>query len=69
MQGRLIHSLQGDLTSIPYGLNGECILSVDRRKLNAELLSLAEKSDNIHLHFDHKCHAIDFDKKEITFTL
>ena len=26
MQGRLIHSLKGDLTSIPYGLHGEVLL-------------------------------------------
>ena len=37
--------------------------------MNADLLTLAEKSSNIHLHFDHKLHGIDFDKREITFTL
>ncbi|KAM9847491.1 kynurenine 3-monooxygenase [Aulostomus maculatus] len=54
MHARMIHSLNGKQTPIPYGKKGQFILSVDRANLNKELLTEAEKYSNTKLNFDHK---------------
>uniref|UniRef100_A0A3Q3W8Y4 Kynurenine 3-monooxygenase n=1 Tax=Mola mola TaxID=94237 RepID=A0A3Q3W8Y4_MOLML len=54
MHARMIHSLGGKQSPIPYGKKGQYILSVDRANLNKELLSEAEKYSNMKLNFDHK---------------
>jgi kynurenine 3-monooxygenase len=69
MYARLVHSMNGDITPIPYGLHGEAILSVDRRKMNEDLLNVASKLENVQFFFEHKCDYIDFEKREVTFEL
>ncbi|XP_030011111.1 kynurenine 3-monooxygenase isoform X1 [Sphaeramia orbicularis] len=54
MHARMIHSLTGKQSPIPYGKKGQYILSVDRANLNKELLSAAETYPNTKLNFDHK---------------
>ncbi|KAM3606201.1 uncharacterized protein V6R79_012423 [Siganus canaliculatus] len=54
MHSRMIHSLSGKQTPIPYGKKGQYILSVDRANLNKELLTEAETYPNTKLNFDHK---------------
>uniref|UniRef100_A0A672GIF3 Kynurenine 3-monooxygenase n=1 Tax=Salarias fasciatus TaxID=181472 RepID=A0A672GIF3_SALFA len=54
MHARMIHSLSGKQSPIPYGKKGQYILSVDRANLNKELLTEAEKYPNAKLNFDHK---------------
>ncbi|XP_030604577.1 kynurenine 3-monooxygenase [Archocentrus centrarchus] len=54
MQARMIHSLNGKQSPIPYGKKGQYILSVDRANLNKELLTAAESYPNTKMNFDHK---------------
>ncbi|XP_041865514.1 kynurenine 3-monooxygenase-like [Melanotaenia boesemani] len=54
MHARMIHSLSGKQSPIPYGKKGQYILSVDRANLNKQLLTEAEKYSNTKLNFDHK---------------
>ncbi|XP_072247513.1 kynurenine 3-monooxygenase [Leuresthes tenuis] len=54
MHARMIHSLNGKQSPIPYGKKGQYILSVDRANLNKELLTEAETYPNTKLNFDHK---------------
>uniref|UniRef100_A0A096LYC7 Kynurenine 3-monooxygenase n=1 Tax=Poecilia formosa TaxID=48698 RepID=A0A096LYC7_POEFO len=54
MNARMIHSLSGKQSPIPYGKKGQYILSVDRANLNKELLTAAETYPNTKLNFDHK---------------
>ncbi|KAM6956802.1 kynurenine 3-monooxygenase [Aplochiton taeniatus] len=54
MHSRMIHSLSGKQSPIPYGKKGQYILSVDRANLNKELLTEAEAYPNAKMNFDHK---------------
>ncbi|MEQ2255102.1 hypothetical protein ILYODFUR_010291 [Ilyodon furcidens] len=54
MHARMIHSLSGKQSPIPYGRKGQYILSVDRTNLNKELLTEADTYPNTKLNFDHK---------------
>ncbi|CAN9500055.1 unnamed protein product [Ophioblennius macclurei] len=54
MHARMIHSLSGKQSPIPYGKKGQYILSVDRANLNKALLTEAETYPNTKLNFDHK---------------
>jgi len=67
MIGRMIHSSDGSLHPLNYGLHGEYIVSVDRRKLNEALLSAAEAMPNVRIHFDHQLETMDFKAKSARF--
>ncbi len=67
MYGRIMHSLDGDLTFQPYGREGQAIYSVSRGGLNLELLQLADQFDNLHLHFDQRCLGVNLDRNEVQF--
>ncbi|KAJ3088142.1 hypothetical protein HK102_009468 [Quaeritorhiza haematococci] len=67
MKGRMIHSLEGKLTSQPYGLHNEHINSVDRRFINEHLLSTVENFPNVKLHFGYDLKQADFDAGILTF--
>ncbi|XP_014344354.1 kynurenine 3-monooxygenase [Latimeria chalumnae] len=54
MHARMIHSLSGKKSAIPYGRKGQFILSIDRANLNKELLTAAERYSNAKLNFEHK---------------
>ncbi|KAG9275530.1 kynurenine 3-monooxygenase [Astyanax mexicanus] len=54
MRARMIHSLSGKCSPIPYGRKGQYILSVGRANLNKELLSVVETYSNTELNFSHK---------------
>jgi len=54
MHARMIHSVGGKESEIPYGKKGQYILSVDRANLNKVLLTEAEKYPNTKLNFDYK---------------
>ncbi|KAM8739431.1 kynurenine 3-monooxygenase [Acanthopagrus schlegelii] len=54
MHARMIHSLSGKQSPIPYGKKGQYILSVDRANLNKELLTEAETYPNTTLNFGRK---------------
>ncbi|GAB00078.1 uncharacterized protein L969DRAFT_97288 [Mixia osmundae IAM 14324] len=62
MKGRMIHTSSGEQQSQEYSLKGECINSIDRALLNAQLLDEIDQLDGITLKFDSKLTSIDFDK-------
>ena len=66
MPGRIMHSLDGDLTFQPYGKDGEAIYSVSRGHLNAIMMQLAE-DNGATIHYNTKC--IDADTKAGAVTL
>ncbi|KAJ3277214.1 hypothetical protein HK104_003551, partial [Borealophlyctis nickersoniae] len=67
MKGRLIHGLDGSLSSQPYGVFGECINSIDRKLLNEHLITSVEELPNAEMHFEHELKECDFDRKEAVF--
>uniref|UniRef100_A0A8C7ZAG6 Kynurenine 3-monooxygenase n=1 Tax=Oryzias sinensis TaxID=183150 RepID=A0A8C7ZAG6_9TELE len=68
MHARMIHSLSGKQSPIPYGRKGQYILSVDRANLNKELLSDAETYPNTTLNFEHKLQDWSADTGLMTFS-
>ncbi len=68
MYSRMIHSVSGSTSTQPYGTKEQCIYSVDRRRLNEQLLTLAESHDNVSLHFSHKLTRADFTKCSLEFS-
>ena len=66
MTARMIHqnTPTGDCFEIPYGTNPDehYLLSVNRLLLNKKLLSLAEKFNNVDIHFQEKVTNVDFAK-------
>lgn len=65
--GRLMHNLDGSLSSQPYGNNGEAIYSVSRNRLNQVLLDGTRKYENIAMRFDHECVALDLQARTLEF--
>lgn len=55
MRGRMIHSLNGELTFQRYGLDdSQCINSISRAELNKTLLTTAEATKLVRIHFNDK---------------
>ncbi|KAG7512897.1 hypothetical protein JOB18_042487 [Solea senegalensis] len=67
MNARMIHSISGKQSPIPYGKKGQYILSVDRANLNKELLTAAEAYPNTKLNFDHKLQDWSAETGQMTF--
>jgi kynurenine 3-monooxygenase len=67
MSGRMMHSTTGELSYQPYGKQGQAINSVSRGGLNIRLLELADAYENISLHFDQRCIALDNECRTATF--
>jgi kynurenine 3-monooxygenase len=62
MRGRMIHSLEGELTFQPYGMSDEeYINSISRATLNKALMSSAEQSGSVSIQFNQKACGVDFD--------
>ncbi|XP_077470301.1 kynurenine 3-monooxygenase [Stigmatopora argus] len=68
MHARMIHSLNGAQSAIPYGKKGQYILSVDRANLNKELLTEAETYANTKLNFDYKLQDWSAESGRMTFS-
>ncbi|XP_013012736.2 kynurenine 3-monooxygenase isoform X1 [Cavia porcellus] len=54
LRGRMIHSLSGKKSALPYGTKGQYILSISRENLNKNLLNAVEKYPNVNVHFGHR---------------
>ena len=67
MQGRMIHSVDNQLSSQTYGLHGECINSVDRKLMNEHLLSAAEALPNVRLFFEFSFVRANPEKRSLVF--
>ena len=60
MYHRAIHSVDGELSALPYGKEGDSIWSVSRGGINEQLLDIADSEPNITTYFEHRLVDIDF---------
>ncbi len=67
MYHRAVHSVDGDVTALPYGREGDAIWSVSRGGINEQLLDIADNEPNITTHFEHRLIDIDLNSAEATF--
>ena len=67
MYHRAIHGVDGDLSSLPYGREGDAIWSVSRGGINEQLLDLADDDPNIAMHFEHHLVEVDFESATAKF--
>ncbi len=67
MYGRLIHNRDGSTAYQAYGKDNQAIYSVSRADINMKLMDLAEKQDNVKIHFDKKCANINRKNLECVF--
>lgn len=68
MYGRMLHDVEGNTVMAPYsGREHEFINSISRGQLNALLLDEAEKHSNVQIHFNKKCHSVDFENTTAIF--
>lgn len=62
MKGRMIHEMDGSTSLQPYGKDeNEVINSISRAELNMALMSQAEETGNVTIHFNQKCTGMDCD--------
>ncbi len=67
MPGRMIHDAAGETHYQAYSKSAsDFINSVSRSELNLILLRAAAAEPNVRLHFDHRCHSIDFRRERPT---
>lgn len=60
MPGRIIHTAEGQEHYQPYGAGErDCLYAISRASLNRALLSIAERSGDVTIHFSHRC--LDYD--------
>jgi pseudouridine synthase len=59
MYGRMMHSLEGELTYQQYGKEGQAIFSVSRGKINATMMDIAETHGNAKIHYQTECLRVD----------
>lgn len=65
--GRMMHSVQGELTYQAYGKDdSECNYSVSRGELNMFLLDAAEEK-GVRIHFEHELVDMDLEEKRLVF--
>ena len=68
MKGRIIHDLNNSMHFLPYGKDeNEFINSVSRAELNMKLMSRAEKTGKVKIHFEQRCLGMDFTKRIVSF--
>ena len=68
MPARMVHFLDKEPKPKKYGREGQAIYSINRQKLNEDLLTEAEKYEEITLHFEHELTQADFESQTLTFT-
>ena len=68
MRGRLIHDVEGNTFASNYsGREGEYINSISRGDLNGLLLTEADSHDNLTIHFNNECAAVDIENNVVSF--
>jgi len=65
MHGRMMHDLQGKLSFLPYGREGEYINSISRTGLNQELVNAAE-AIGVNFYFNQRCIHADLENTTLT---
>ncbi len=66
MHGRMMHSIEGELTYQAYGKEGQYINSISRSGLNRVLMTEAERL-GVSFFFDHRVERVDLDTTTVTF--
>ncbi len=68
MNGRMLHDRNSNTFLSNYsGRDYEYINSISRGQLNALLLDEAEQHENVSIHFNKKCNAVDFENTTASF--
>ena len=67
MTGRIMHSVDGDLTYQPYGKEGQALYSVSRGGVNAKMMDIAEEFGDAEIFYNEKCIDVDL-KNGIVYT-
>ncbi|MEZ5057456.1 MAG: NAD(P)/FAD-dependent oxidoreductase [Saprospiraceae bacterium] len=67
MKGRMMHSVDGQLTFQAYGTEEQAIYSVSRGGLNLELIQLADEYPNVTFHFNHRGRGVDLETNTCRF--
>jgi len=67
MHGRMIHALDGATQLQPYGKSGEFINSMSRGEINKMLMTRAEATGRVRIHFQHRLVEADLDARRATF--
>lgn len=65
MHGRVMHSVQGQITTLPYGKQGQFINSISRSGLNVVLVNGAE-AHGVNFHFNQRVAHVDLHKTTLT---
>ena len=68
MSKRVMHGLDGTLTSQSYGKQGQAIWSVSRSGINEQLLDLAEAEASVEVHFEQRLREVDFNSAGASFS-
>ena len=67
MYHRAIHDVDGALSEIPYGKEGDAIWSVSRSGINQQLLDIADAEPNVATHFEHRLVDVNFETAASVF--
>ena len=67
MNGIMIHSPSGEMHVQPFGRKGQFVYSINRLKLNELLLTKAEVTYGVSVHFEHKLIRANFEEKTLVF--
>jgi kynurenine 3-monooxygenase len=67
MYHRAVHGVDGALSELPYGKEGDAIWSVSRGGINEQLLDIAEMEPNVETHFEHRLVDVDFETAGAVF--
>ncbi len=60
MYHRAVHDIDGEVTALPYGQQGDAIFSVSRGGINELLLDIADAEPNVATHFERRLVDLDF---------
>ena len=69
MYHRAIHDVDGALSALPYGKQGDAIWSVSRGGINEQLLDIAESDEHIETYFEHRLVDVDFKTATASFSV
>ena len=61
MYGRMMHSISGEQTFQPYGIDNQAINSVSRRGINVALMDCAERLPNLTISFNQRVLDVELD--------
>ena len=64
---RAIHDVDGTLSALPYGKEGDAIWSVSRSGINQQLLDIADEEPNVSMFFENRLVSVDFKTASAVF--